>query len=83
MKFQISTERIPNERDTREGENMNHWFLVGRDVMWFLVAAFPPFLFFLAGERAKQDEEASGFFFFSGASVYVALLVCLYGGLIK
>lgn len=59
---------------------MNHsqaWFLVVRDVMWFLVVLVPPILFMDACSREKEDINAEAAFGIALIS-YAAVLSIAY-----
>lgn len=41
---------------------MNHWFLCGRDVMWFCVGSIPIVLGFASNEVLSLDDSDGAFF---------------------
>ena len=62
---------------------MNHWFLVGRDVMWMIVLITPPCCFFVSGNVEAKKPELASVIVWLGITTYGALLSSLYFGVIK
>ncbi len=62
---------------------MNHWFLVGRDLMWVFLGILPLILFG-AGAREISDPKSEGLgLIFAGLLVQLLLLTLVYSGEIK
>ena len=62
---------------------MNHWFLVGRDVMWVIVAFFPIFLTVLSRSSKAIGSDAEAELLLLATTFQAILLCLLYFGAIK
>jgi len=61
---------------------MNHWFLVGRDLMWLVVGLGPILFGVVAGGDAQRGSGGTGDFII--AIVWQSVLIaCLYTGVIR
>lgn len=63
---------------------MNHWFLVGRDIMWVCIVFAPIILGAVFGVQShlKHDFDAMRAFLVA-IVIQIALVGALYGGFIK
>jgi hypothetical protein len=66
---------------------MNHWFLVGRDLMWTVLALLPVFFSYLSGrideEEGTTDSTMSIFLVWSAVGLQIFGITLLYNGVIK
>lgn len=75
---------IIKRRDCRE---MNHWFLVGRDLMWCVLAMLPIFFSYLSGkideECGTTDSTMSILSMWTAIGLQIFAITLLYNGVIK
>jgi hypothetical protein len=64
---------------------VSHWFLVGRDLMWFAVGSAPLVIVFIAGTITYEfnDESVLGFWIIPAMLVQWLLLASVYWGWIR